>query len=109
MAIRRHCCRKTAAASVSLTQTASSLDGFCARRDCFTFQSFIGCLRDWCRSYPHIPIDFKQYEITGSRLQILRELALMGITGGTLFDDLDYMAKDIVDAERAMASQRMGT
>jgi hypothetical protein len=46
---------------------------------CFTFQSFPGCLQDWCRSNRQIAIDFRQYEITGSRSRILSELALMGI------------------------------
>ena len=75
---------------------------------CFTFQSFPGCLRDWCKLHPQIPVEFRQYEITGSRSRILRELSLMGITCGTLFDDLDHLAKDIVDAERALAAQFLG-
>ncbi|GEM_PF-4138553 len=75
---------------------------------CFTFQNFPGCLYDWSKSHLHIPLKLRRYEITGNRSQILRELALMGITGGTLFDDLEHLAKDIVDAERALAAQHLG-
>jgi hypothetical protein len=65
---------------------------------CFTYQNFSGCLQEWKRAQP-IDVDVKKYEVSGSRSQIIRELELMSITGGNLFDDLDYIAKDVIQAE----------
>jgi hypothetical protein len=73
---------------------------------CFTFQNFPGCLQEWLRSSGSEPsVSIKKYAVSGSRFQMLRELELMGITGGTLFDDLDYISKDTVHAEMMIARE----
>jgi hypothetical protein len=67
---------------------------------CFTFQGFGGCLYAWSESEAsNDALQMKRYEIEGERRHVLRELDLMGIRGGVLFDDLDHVAKDVVDAE----------
>lgn len=81
-------------------------DRFLSRRlsrqlGCFTYQNFLGGLTEWSRGAHSA--DFKvnvyKYEIDGPRKEIVRDLQLMGLTGGRLFDDLDYVARDVVQEE----------
>ena len=82
------------------------VDRFFSRRlsrqmGCFTYQNFLGSLTDWPRGAQ--AADFEpnvyKYEVDGIRREIVRDLWLMGLTGGRLFDDLDYVARDVVQEE----------
>ncbi len=70
---------------------------------CFTYQNFPECLSKQIER-PNETI--RKYEVTDNRTEIIQELELMGITGGNLFDELDYVAKDVVQAERALQGRR---
>jgi len=72
---------------------------------CFTYQTFPGCLREWLSTRSEISVPFRIYSVSGSRWQILRELELMGIVGGNLFDDMDHLARDVIMSE-LMNSQK---
>lgn len=74
---------------------------------CFTFQSFAGDLREWSKTHSQFLTEkhFKVFEVEGDRLQLLQQLELMGISGGSLFDDLDYIARDVIHSELANASR----
>ena len=61
---------------------------------CFTYQDFAGCLR----KHPSCPC-VRAYQISDNRYQIIRELQLMGLSGGSLFDDLDHIANDVLQRE----------
>jgi FRG domain len=63
------------------------------QRGCFTFHGFRECLTVW--SVNRGPSQIKKYVIRDSRDNIVRELRLMGLSGGDLFDDLDYVARDV--------------
>lgn|ERR1022692_2011174 len=81
-------------------------DRFFSRRlsrqlGCFTYQNFLGSLMDWPRGAhsADFEVNVYKYEIDGPRREIVRDLQLMGLTGGRLFDDLDYVARDVVQEE----------
>ncbi len=75
---------------------------------CFTYQGFGACLIDWSESNPSMKLKMKKYLVRDRQSSIIRDLALMGITGGVLFDDLDYIARDIVQAEYISQAARQG-
>lgn len=70
-----------------------------AQQGCFTLQSFGESLQVW-KEERNPRLNIKTYKIDDHRENVLRELELMGITGGNLFDDLDHIASDIVRAKR---------
>lgn len=81
-------------------------DRFFSRRlsrqlGCFTYQNFLGSLTDWSgdAQSSNFELNVYEYEVDGSRKEIVRDLQLMGLTGGRLFDDLDYVARDVVQEE----------
>jgi len=75
---------------------------------CFTYQGFDACLIDRSASSPLMKLKMKKYLVRDRQSTVIRELALMGITGGVLFDDLDYIARDIVQAEYISHAPRHG-
>jgi hypothetical protein len=81
-------------------------DRFFSRRlsrqlGCFTYQNFLGSLADWPGGDEPAGsgVNIYDYEIDGLRRDLVRDLWLMGLTGGRLFDDLDYVARDVVQEE----------
>jgi hypothetical protein len=81
-------------------------DRFFSRRlsrqlGCFTYQNFLGNLTDWRNDVQRASsgVNVYQYEVDGLRRDLIRDLWLMGLTGGRLFDDLDYVARDVVQEE----------
>lgn len=81
-------------------------DRFFSRRlsrqlGCFTYQNFLGNLTDWPGGERPgaSAVNVYKYELDGQRKDLVRDLWLMGLTGGRLFDDLDYVARDVVQEE----------
>jgi hypothetical protein len=81
-------------------------DRFFSRRlsrqlGCFTYQNFLGGLTEWPGDgQPAGPkANVYRYQVDGLRKDLVRDLWLMGLTGGRLFDDLDYVARDVVQEE----------
>ncbi len=64
------------------------------QQGCFTFQNFAGCLTEKTKGF------FRAFEIDDDHDKMRRELTLMGITAGNLFDDLGHIARDVAEAER---------
>ncbi|OFX60857.1 MAG: hypothetical protein A2046_14630 [Bacteroidetes bacterium GWA2_30_7] len=62
------------------------------QQGCFTFQNFKKGLED----FEEYKSNLKQYDICGDRISILKELKMMGITSGNMFDSIDSIAKDII-------------
>jgi len=60
---------------------------------CFTFLNF---QEDLDKIFNKHNLDLKWYDINGNRLEILKELRIMGITGGTMFDSIDNISNDIM-------------
>jgi hypothetical protein len=63
---------------------------------CFSYQNFLGCLRDYLKSSENL---IRFYDVSVDRSTMVRELQLMGINGGNLFNDLDSIAQDVLQAE----------
>jgi hypothetical protein len=81
-------------------------DRFFSRRlsrqlGCFTYQNFLGDLTAWPGDARPVgsKVNVYKYQIDGLRKDLVRDLWLMGLTGGRLFDDLDYIARDVVQEE----------
>jgi FRG domain len=71
---------------------------------CFTYQNFGDSLLDWKAQFK-MTFATRKYEVSDNRSEIIRELGLMGITGGNLFDDLDYVATDVISEEEELANR----
>ena len=63
---------------------------------CFTLLNFDGCLDEDEHVKKSYGIQIKSYTVQGDWLEIIRELKLMGISGGNMFDDFDHIARDVV-------------
>jgi hypothetical protein len=81
-------------------------DRFFSRRlsrqlGCFTYQNFLGDLTGWsaAKQDAGFKVNVYKYQIDGLRKDLVRDLRLMGLTGGRLFDDLDFVARDVVQEE----------
>lgn len=66
---------------------------------CFTFQNFAGGLEKWSNSQNNNSPELRKFTINGIKREITRELELMGIRGSSLFDDFDYVARDVINEE----------
>ncbi len=66
---------------------------------CFTYQGFSGGLETWLEKNKENSIELRKFIIESNKRDIIQELQLMGIRGSSLFDDLTYVAKDIINEE----------
>ena len=62
------------------------------QQGCFSFLNFKGCLNE----NKNLNNYLRSWVIEDDLLKIFQELKWMGISGVTLFDDIDYVAKDVI-------------
>ena len=66
---------------------------------CFTYQEFESGLDVWLNNHGEYASELRRFQVEGGKSEIIRELELMGIKGSSLFDDLAYVARDVINEE----------